>query len=171
MRKTSTFAKIAASLSLALCITAFVTQPIALAGPLGQSMDKSDRQPMRVGKHALVSGQVLLDNANSGVGHLFGTPPPERFVAFRASLRIYSRGDNEFVETATTDVHGRFRLILPPGEYLIVPDLMRWTQVLAPGDANIVIVGPYQSAPALDISLKRNQSLVVTITYKSHMGF
>ena len=171
MRKTSTFAKIAASLSLALCITAFVAQPMALAGPLGQSMDKSDRQPMRAGKHALVSGQVLLDNANSGVGHLFGTPPPERFVAFPASLRIYSRGDNEFVETATTDVHGRFTLILPPGEYHIVPDLMRWTQVLAPGDANIVIVGPYQSAPALDISLKRNQRLVVTITYESHMGF
>lgn len=168
MKMTVRFARIAGWLSLALSITGLVTQPIALAGPL-QRMDKSER-PMRGSGHGFVSGQVLLDTASSGVGHLAGTPLPERFVAFPASLRIYSLSDDGFVETVTTDTRGRFTVKLAPGEYHIVPDLMRGSQVLAPGDANVAIVGPYQAAPALDISVKRNERVVVTITYESHMG-
>jgi hypothetical protein len=110
-----------------------------------------------------------LDSGNF-VTTLAGTPPPPGIGPFRASLRIYSREDKALVGTVTTDAQGKFQIQLPPGDYRIVPDVMRGSDVLAPGDEPMIIVGRYEAAPPSEISLHRNQYAQVTITYKMYMG-
>jgi hypothetical protein len=111
----------------------------------------------------LLTGQILL--RNSGVSTLIGTPAPPPLIAFSASLRVYLSQGNTFVTGLTTDGQGRFAIALPPGRYRIVPDLMRGQQVLGPGDQEIIVTPPYESAPALEVNLARNTHPSITITY------
>lgn len=160
------------SLSVVLSLIFFSVQLSSWAGPPRPGMGRRDDLAQRRGvlQSAFGSGQVLLDT-DGFVAGLVGSPTPPRIGPFRASLRIYLRGSNESVETVTTDAQGRFKLELRPGEYRIVPDIMQGGRVVARGDAQgICIIGIYEAAPALDISLKPNRSLTVTINYTMRMG-
>jgi hypothetical protein len=91
-------------------------------------------------------------------------------VGFAGSLRVYLSGSNTFVTVVKADAQGRFAVALPPGRYRIVPDIMRGDQVIAPADANLALVGPYESASALEVCLASNTHPSVTITYRRSMG-
>ena len=124
---------------------------------------------VRFPPHAVVSGQALLD-AGGFIGGLVGSPPPH-ITSFPASVRIYSRRTHQLVRTITTDSEGRFEVKLTPGEYRIIPDIIQNGHVVAPGDAQgIIIIGIYEAAPALEVTVKPNNRLKVTIMYRMLMG-
>jgi hypothetical protein len=140
------------------------------SGPPRSGNDPVKTHGRKFPSGAFLWGRVLLNSGNFVVG-LVGSPAPPQIGPFGASLRIYERRTHEFVEAVTTDIQGRFEINLEPGEYRIVPDIMQENRVVAPGDAQgIVLIGTYEAAPAFVISLKRNQALAVTIVYEMHRG-
>ena len=154
-------------ITLALSALSFLP---SWAGP--PRLDAYSREGLkrRLPQTAQVEGQILLDSGGF-VNVLVGSPPPPRIGPFPASLRIYSRRTNQFVETVAADAEGRFEIKLLPGEYRIIPDLMQNNRVVAPGDApGVVVAGTYEAAPPLEISVKPNDHLLVTILYKIARG-
>ncbi len=63
-----------------------------------------------------IEGQVLRTNAQPGP--IRQGEPTE--VPFSATFRVLN-ADGEEVLTFTTDEDGRFKVVLPPGDYTIVP--------------------------------------------------
>ena len=63
-----------------------------------------------------IEGQVLRTNVKPGPVRQ-GEPTE---VPFSATFRVLDADGNE-VLTFTTDEEGRFKVVLPPGEYTIVP--------------------------------------------------
>jgi hypothetical protein len=156
---------------LLLLTAAFITVPFKSGAGLARAINDEQESPSRrTVPHVLLGGQVLLMNLPVRV--FVGNPAPPAIVPYAgASLRVYSTARNALVAHVIADMQGRFVIALPPGQYHVVPDLMREQQVLAAGEMhNLIIAGPYESATAFDVTLTANRPVNVTVTYEWNMG-
>ena len=115
-----------------------------------------------------ISGQVFLYNPY--VANLTNSPQIGATTPFYAFLRVYS-SNGRLVSTVTTDSGerlGHFRVPLPPGNYLIVPDTMFGGQPLPP---NQIVIGRYGSARPVLVRVPPRRFTEVTITYEELLGW
>ena len=110
-----------------------------------------------------IMGQVLLHNrfvANLG-------QPREAAYPFCASLQIYSAATGGFIQSVTTDAVGRFQVELPPGDYLVAPERLSQGRVLQAGE---IVIGPYEEAAAVEVTVKKHHVARLVITYEECLG-